>query len=57
MAIVELEEGPKLTAQIVEAKKEDLEIGQKVEMVLRRVREGGEQGIIHYGYKFKPIED
>ena len=57
MAIIELDEGPKLTAQIVDAKKEDLKIGMKVEMVLRRIREGGEEGIIHYGYKFKPVDN
>ncbi len=55
MAIVELDEGPRLTAQIVDCKKEDIDIGTKVEVVFRRIRESGDEGIIHYGYKFKPI--
>jgi len=55
MAIVQLDEGPKLTAQIVDCKKEDIDIGTKVEMTFRRIREGGEEGIIHYGYKFRPV--
>jgi len=57
MAIVELEEGPRLTAQIVDCKKDDIKIGTKVEMVLRRIRDSTEGGIIHYGYKFKPVEN
>lgn len=53
IAIVELDEGPRLTAQIVDCKKEDLGIGKKVEMVFRRIRDGDREGIIHYGYKFR----
>jgi len=26
-----------------------------VEVVFRRIKEDGEDGIIHYGYKFKPV--
>lgn len=57
MAIVELDEGPQLTAQIVDCKAEDISIGTPVEMTFRRIRDGTEGGIIHYGYKFKPIEN
>ncbi|MEM4554417.1 MAG: Zn-ribbon domain-containing OB-fold protein [Candidatus Anstonellaceae archaeon] len=51
LAIVELDEGPRLTAQIVGAKK--VSIGDKVEMVFRRIIEDSEEGLIHYGYKFR----
>jgi hypothetical protein len=54
LAIIELDEGPKLTAQIVDCKKEDIKIGMPVEMTFRKIRDSTEGGIIHYGYKFKP---
>lgn len=53
VAIIELEEGAKVTAQIVDADVDDIEIGDPVEMVFRRVREDGEDGVISYGFKFK----
>ncbi len=57
MAIVELDEGPRLTAQIVDCGKEAVKIGTKVETVFRKIRESGESGIIQYGYKFRPVEN
>jgi hypothetical protein len=33
---------------------EDVEIGMPVEMVTRKLREEGEDGLIVYGYKFRP---
>jgi len=53
MAIVELDEGPRLTAQIVDCKNEEIKIGSRVESVFRRISEDREGGIIQYGYKFK----
>lgn len=53
MGIVELEEGPRITAQIVELEG-DPEIGMPLEMVFRRIREEGPEGVIQYGYKFRP---
>ena len=52
MAIIELNEGPKITAQIVESKAKSVDIGAKVTSVFRKIREGGAEGIIQYGYKF-----
>ena len=54
VAIVELEEGAKITTQIVDCDPDSIEIGDDVEMVFRRVREEGEDGVISYGFKFKP---
>lgn len=54
VAIVKLDEGPKITAQIVEF--ENIEIGMKVQSCIRKVYVDGETGIIHYGIKFKPVE-
>lgn len=53
VAIVELEDGAKLTTQIVDCKPEDVNIGDDVEMVFRRIKEEGDEGVISYGYKFK----
>jgi uncharacterized OB-fold protein len=54
VAIVELEEGAKLTTQLVDCDVNKLEIGDPVEMVFRKIREDGEDGVISYGFKFKP---
>ena len=54
MGIVELDEGPRITAQIVELVDEP-EIGMPLEMVFRKIREEGEEGVIQYGYKFRPV--
>jgi hypothetical protein len=56
LAIIQLDEGPKVTAQIVDAKMEDIKIGMKVQTTFRKIHEDGYIGAIHYGYKFKPAE-
>ena len=53
VAIIELEEGAKITSQIVDCNPDDIEIGQEVELVFRRIRAEGDEGVISYGYKFK----
>lgn len=53
LAIVELEEGPKLTAQVVGVGEKDVTIGDSVEMVFRKIMEDSEEGLLHYGYKFR----
>lgn len=53
LAIVELDEGPRITAQIVGASEKDVKIGDRVEMVFRKIMEDSEEGLIHYGYKFR----
>lgn len=54
LAIVQLEEGPKITSVIVDCEPSEVEIGMRVRDVFRRISEDGESGIIHYGYKFCP---
>lgn len=54
IAIVKLEEGPMLTAQIVDYEK--LEDVTKVEACLRIMYEDGSSGIIQYGTKFRPVK-
>ncbi len=56
LAIVKLDEGPMLTAQIVDVEPSDVKIGMKVRAVFRKISEDGDSGLIHYGYKFAPID-
>jgi len=53
LALVELDEGPLVTAQLTDLDGEP-QIGDRVEMVTRKLRTDGDQGIIVYGYKFRP---
>ena len=57
VAIVQLEEGPRVTAQIVDCDIKDVKIGMKVEATFRRIQEEGWTGAIYYGYKFKKSEE
>ena len=54
MALVKLDEGPLLTAQLTDIDPDDVEIGMPLEMVTRKLRTDGEEGMIVYGYKFRP---
>jgi len=53
-ALVQLDEGPLVTAQLTDVDISDVCIGMPVEMVTRRLRQYGEDGLIVYGYKFRP---
>jgi uncharacterized OB-fold protein len=56
VALVKLEEGPLVTAQLTDLGDQKVEIGTPVEMVTRRLRQDGdERGMIVYGYKFRPV--
>ena len=56
VALVKLEEGPLVTAQLTDLGSQPVEIGMPVEMVTRRLRQDGdERGMLVYGYKFRPV--
>jgi uncharacterized OB-fold protein len=56
VALVKLEEGPMVTAQLTDLDENKVEIGTPVELVTRRLRsDGDERGLLVYGYKFRPI--
>ncbi len=56
VALVKLEEGPLITAQLTDLGETNPEIGMPVEMVTRRLRsDGDERGMLVYGYKFRPV--
>ena len=54
VGIVELDDGVKLTGQIVDCDFEDLKIGKRVKIEFRKIFDAGEAGILCYGYKFVP---
>lgn len=54
LGMIALEDGPMLTAQITDCDIGDVAIGMPVEMVTRKLRDLGEDGLIVYGYKFRP---
>ncbi|MBM3151466.1 MAG: Zn-ribbon domain-containing OB-fold protein [Chloroflexi bacterium] len=55
VALVKLQEGPLVTAQLTDLGEIPVEIGMPVEMVTRKMRnDGDERGVIVYGYKFRP---
>ena len=55
VALVILDEGPVVTAQLTDLGDQPVEIGMPVEMVTRKLREDGEgRGVLVYGYKFRP---
>jgi len=53
VALIELEEGPLVAAQLTDVDRDEVEIGMPVEMVTRKLREEGDDGLIVYGYKFR----
>lgn len=55
MAVVELEGGGRITAQIVDCDFEKLDIGMSVKIEFRRIQAEGEAGVIGYGYKCVPV--
>jgi uncharacterized OB-fold protein len=56
VAMVRLEEGPLVTAQLTDLDNRHVEIGMPVEMVTRRMRSAtDERGMLVYGYKFRPV--
>lgn len=56
VALIQLEEGPMVTAQLTDVDNGQVEIGAPVEMVTRKLRQDGdERGMLVYGYKFRPV--
>ena len=51
IAIIETDDGGRLTAQVVDCEPEEVEIGGKVRLMFRRIQSEGHAGIHQYGYK------
>jgi uncharacterized protein len=54
LALVRLDEGPMVTAQLTDVDGA-VNIGDRVEMVTRKLTAEGPRGMIIYGYKFRPV--
>lgn len=57
VALVQTVEGPILTGQVVDVEPAEVAIGLKVRATFRKLREEGKAGVIHYGYKFAPVDE
>jgi hypothetical protein len=56
VALVQLEEGPKVLSQIVDCELDEVKIGMEVEACFRKLFEQDRSGIISYGFKFRQID-
>jgi len=56
VAIIELEEGAKITGQVVDCSPDEIKIGMPVESVFRKIRSENDSGIVLYGTKFRPVK-
>ena len=54
MGIVEMDNGVKVMAQIVDIPFDQLDIGTRVKIEFRRISKEREDGVLFYGYKFVP---
>ena len=54
VGIAELDDGVKLTAQVVDCDFSRLRVGLRVSLEFRKIFEEGNAGVIYYGYKFVP---
>jgi uncharacterized OB-fold protein len=52
VAVIELDEGPRITAQLTGVDPDDVEIGMAVSSTIRRLYV--EEGVVRYGFKFEP---
>jgi uncharacterized OB-fold protein len=57
IAIIETDEGVRLTGQVIDCKPEEVTIGMRVKATFRKLGEDGKSGVIHYGYKFVPLHE
>ena len=55
VAVIELAEGPHITAQMVDSNPDEVYINMPVEAVVRKIYV--EEDVIRNGFKFKPVEE
>ena len=56
VAIIELENGARILAQLTDVEPNAVKEGMKVEAVFRKYREQSPDGVIEYGMKFRPVK-
>jgi hypothetical protein len=57
IGLIKLNEGPSVISQIVDCDFEDIHIDMPVEACFRKLMAQGKDGIICYGFKFRPAND
>ena len=57
VGIIQIDDGPRLTTQIVDVALDEISIGMPVRLEFRRSFSEGEDGIIQYGHKAVPRND
>ena len=55
VALVRLEEGALVSAQVTDVDPDDVTVGMPVEAVFRQWRQYGADGHVVYGFKFRPL--
>jgi len=55
LGIVKLDDGPQITAQLVDVELDQLKVGQRYRIEFRKIQSAGHSGIHAYGYKFVPV--
>jgi len=54
IGVIELDDGARITAQVVDIPVDDVKIGMRVRVEFRKIRDDGASGIHMYGYKVVP---
>ncbi len=55
VGLVKLDGGIRIVTEITDASPGELRTGMEVEATIRRIREDGDNGVILYGVKFRPV--
>ncbi len=56
IGIIELDDGARITAQIVDVDLSEIKIGMRVKIEFRKLRTEGNEGLLCYGYKVVPLK-
>lgn len=51
VAIIELDDGVRITSQVADSSPDRLKVGGKVRLEFRKIQQDGKAGVIKYGYK------
>jgi uncharacterized protein len=54
VAVIKLDEGPSVTAQLTDVERDQVQIGLPAEMVTRVLRSNAPRGTIEFGFKCQP---
>ena len=54
LGIIELDDGARITSQIVDVDPANVKIGMRIKVEFRKIRTEGSEGLLCYGYKVVP---